>query len=73
MHLSDHDTVLDLRRLDEVRLGRELEHRRVRAERAAEIAEAAGGVTDAAPTRRGIRALLPRRLRPLTPPRPAVS
>ena len=72
MNLSDHYTVLDLRRLDEVRLGRELEHRRVRAERAAEIAEAADGVTDAAPTRRGIRALLPRRLRPLIPPRPAM-
>ena len=73
MNLSDHDTTLDLRRLDEARLGRELEQRRVRAERVAETAEAAEGVTDAAPTRRGIRALLPPRLRPLTPPRPAVS
>ena len=73
MDLSDHYTTLDMRRLDEARLGRELEHRRLRAERVAEIAEAADGVTDAAPTRRGIRALLPRRLSGLTPPRPAVS
>ncbi len=71
MNLSDHHTVFDLRRLEEARLGRELEQRRLRAERVAEIAEAAEGVTDAAPTRRGIRALLPRRLRRLTPPRPA--
>ena len=47
MNLSDHYTTLDLRRLDEARLGRELEHRRLRAERVAEIADAADGVTDA--------------------------
>jgi hypothetical protein len=71
MNLSDHYTVFDLRRLDEARFERELEHRRMRAERVAETAEVAEGVTDAASTRRGIRALLPRRLRALQPPRPA--
>ena len=69
MNLSDHYTTLDLRRLDEARLGRELEHRRLRAERVAEIADAAEGVTDAAPTRRGIRAL-PCPARAPTGPRP---
>ncbi len=49
---------------------RDLERRRVIAERAAEDAAAAEGVTDAARPRRGIRALLPRRLGPLSPPRP---
>ena len=73
MNLSDHCTTLDLRRLDEALLERVLEHRRLRAQRVAEVADAAAGVTDVAPTRRGIRALLPGRLGPLTPPRPAVS
>lgn len=71
MNLSDHYTALDLRRLDEARFERELERRRRVAERVAEVAEAAEGVTDAAGPRRGIRALLPRRLGRLGPPRPA--
>ncbi|WP_173921549.1 hypothetical protein [Agromyces sp. Marseille-P2726] len=64
MHLSNHYTTLDLRRLDETRLERELELRR----RIAEVAEAAEGVTDAARPRRGIRALLPRRFGRLVAP-----
>lgn len=73
MNLSDHYTALDLRRLDEARFERELERRRRVAERVAEVAEAAEGVTDAARPHRGIRALLPRRLGRLAPPRPATS
>lgn len=71
MNLSEHNTTLELRRHDEQRLLRELERRRVIAERLAEQA-AEQGVTDAARSRRGIRALLPRRLRPSVPPRPAM-
>ena len=68
MDLGNHYTVFELRVLDEQRLQHQLEQRRVVAERIAETAEAADGVTDAARPRRGIRALLPRRLRPLAPP-----
>lgn len=71
MDLGNHYTVLELRRLDEQRLHHQLEQRRMIAERIIETAEAAEAVTDAAHPRRGIRALLPRRLRSLTPPRPA--
>lgn len=75
MDLGNHYTVFELRVLDEQRLQHQLEQRRAIAERVAErVAEttsAAEWVTDAARPRRGIRALLPRRLRPLTPPRPA--
>ncbi len=73
MHLSDDYIVFELHRRAEERLSRELEVRRRIRERAAEVAEAGEGVTDAARPRRGIRALLPRRLRPLAPPRPAAS
>lgn len=71
MYLSEHYAVFELRRHDEQRLLRELERRRVIAERFAEVAAAGEGVTDAARPHRGIRALLPRRPRPLQPPRPA--
>ncbi|WP_448809000.1 hypothetical protein [Agromyces bauzanensis] len=71
-HSADY-VVSELHRLDEQRLLQQLERRRVVAERIAEVAGAADGATDAARLRRGIRALLPRRLRPLTPPRPATS
>lgn len=71
MDLGNHYTVFELRVLDELRLQHQLEQRRVIAERVAEAAEAAEGVTDAARPRHGIRALLLRRLRPLTPTRPA--
>jgi len=73
MNLSEHYSASQLHRRGEERLLLELELRRRVRERQAEIAEAAGGVTDAARTRRGIRALLPRRLRPLSPPRPAFA
>lgn len=73
MHLSDDYIVFELHRRAEERLSRELEVRRRIRERAAEVAEAGEGVTDAARPRRGIRALLPRRLRSLAPPRPAAS
>lgn len=73
MHLSDDYIAFELHRRAEERLSRELEVRRRIRERAAEVAEAGEGVTDAARPRRGIRALLPRRLRPLAPPRPAAS
>jgi len=46
------------------------ERRREIAERLAESAEAGDGMTDAARPRRGIRQLLPRRLRPVLPARP---
>lgn len=50
-----------LQREHDARLERELERRRVIAERLAEEREAAAGWTDAA-SRRGIRQLLPARL-----------
>jgi hypothetical protein len=87
MYLSEDYFVFHIHEQGEQRLLRELERRRVIAERAAERAaelaaeraaardtepvDPAQGVTDAARPRRGIRALLPRRLRPLAPPRPA--
>jgi hypothetical protein len=70
MYLSEDYVSAQLHRAAEQRMLRDLERRRVIAQRAAEDAAAAEGVTDAARPRRGIRALLPRRLRPLTPPRP---
>ncbi|KRE28915.1 hypothetical protein [Agromyces sp. Soil535] len=69
MYQSEDYFVLQLHRAGDERLLHELELRRVIAERRAETAEAGEGVTDAARPRRGIRALLPRRLRPLAPPR----
>ena len=70
MYLSEDYVSHQLHHAAEQRMLRDLERRRVIAERAAETAEAGEGVTDAARSRRGIRALLPRRLRALTPPRP---
>jgi len=69
MYLSEDYVSLELARFAEQQMLRDLERRRVIAER---IADGADGVTDAARSRRGIRALLPRRLRPLQPPRPAL-
>jgi hypothetical protein len=40
---------------------------------AAAAGEAGEGVTDVARPRRGIRRFLPRRLRPLAPPHPAIG
>jgi len=71
-HSADY-AVFELHQLGEQRMLVELERRRVVAERLAEAQHLESGVTDAARPRRGIRALLPRRLRPLTPPRPAVG
>ncbi|GAA1805315.1 hypothetical protein [Agromyces neolithicus] len=71
MYLSEDYVSHELHRAAEQRMLRDLERRRVIAERAAETAAAGDGVTDAGRLRRGIRALLPRRLGPLTPPRPA--
>ena len=71
MNLSQDFEVVQARRADEQRLHRDLERRRVIAERLAETTEAGNGVTDAARPRRSIRQLLPRRLRPVTPSRPA--
>jgi hypothetical protein len=68
MYLNEGYVSLELARHAEQELLRDLERRRVIAERLAELADAGAGVTDAARTRRGIRALLPRRLRPLQPP-----
>lgn len=73
MHLSEDYWVFELHQAGERRLLRELELRRRIDERNAEAAEAAEGVTDVANSRRGIRQLLPRRLRPLSPTRPAVD
>lgn len=73
MYLSEDYQVFELRRADEQRLQRDLERRRVIDERLAESAEAGQGMTDAARPRRGIRQLLPRRLGPLTPTRPAIA
>ncbi|MDQ0895077.1 hypothetical protein [Agromyces ramosus] len=73
MHLSEDYASLELARFAEQQMLRDLERQRVIAERLAEVAGAGEGVTDAARPRRGIRALLPRRLRPLQPPRPALS
>ncbi|MBM7503829.1 hypothetical protein ACFPER_10110 [Agromyces aurantiacus] len=77
MHLSDDYWVFELHRSGERRLRHELERRRQADERiaeaAAEAAEAGEGATDGARTRRGIRQLLPRRLRPLSPSRPAIG
>ncbi len=70
MYLSEDFVAGELHRSTEQRMLRDLERRRVIAQRAAETPEAAEGVTDAARPHRGIRALLPRRLRGLTPPRP---
>jgi hypothetical protein len=67
MYLSEDYASLELARHAEQQLLRDLERRRVIAERLAEVADAGDGVTDAARSRRGIRALLPRRLRPLQP------
>lgn len=73
MYLSEGFVSLELARFAEHQLPRDLERRRVIAERLAEVADAGEGVTDAARSRRGIRALLPRRLRPLAPkPRQAL-
>ncbi|GAA4385356.1 hypothetical protein [Agromyces bauzanensis] len=73
MYQSADHVVWELHRLGEQRMLEELERRRVVAERLAETRDAEAGVTDAASSRRGIRALLPRKLRPLTPPRTAES
>lgn len=76
MHLSEDYWVFELHQAGERRLLRELELRRRLDERnaeAAEAAEAPDGVTDGARSRRGIRQLLPRRLRPLSPTRPAAD
>ncbi|WP_430645185.1 hypothetical protein [Agromyces sp. GXS1127] len=79
MYLSEDYQVFTLHRAGEHRLQRELELRRQVAERIAEAAaeaadaEAGDGVTDGARHRRGIRQLLPRRLRPLSPTRPAIG
>lgn len=72
MYLSEDYVSLELARHAEQQMLRDLERNRVIAERTAEIADAAEGVTDAARPHRGIRALLPRRLRPMQPPRPAL-
>ncbi|WP_136706311.1 hypothetical protein [Agromyces sp. H66] len=71
MHHSADYVAAELHRLGEQRMLHELERQRVAAERLAETVDPEAGVTDAARPRRGIRALLPRRLRPLRPPRPA--
>ncbi|MBT2499134.1 hypothetical protein J7E25_08500 [Agromyces sp. ISL-38] len=69
MYLSEGYVSLELARHAEQQLLIELERRRVINERQAEAAaHAAEGMTDAPSPRRGIRALLPRRLRPLQPP-----
>ncbi|MEV1131117.1 hypothetical protein [Agromyces sp. NPDC049794] len=73
MHHSADHVVFELHQLGEQRLLDELERRRVVAERLAETQHLENGMTDAARPRRGIRALLPRRLRPLSPPRPALG
>jgi hypothetical protein len=68
MYLNEGYVSPELARHAEQQLLRDLERRRVIAERLAEIPDAGEGVTDAARSGRGIRALLPRRLRPLQPP-----
>jgi hypothetical protein len=74
MYLSEDYASLELARHAEQQLLRDLERRRVIAERLAEVAAAGDGVTDAPRSRRGIRALIPRRLRPLQPqPRPGIA
>jgi hypothetical protein len=74
MYLSEDYASLELARHAEQQLLHDLERRRVIAERLAEVADAGEGVTDAARSRRGIRALIPRRLRPLQPqPRPGIA
>jgi hypothetical protein len=73
MNLSEDYFVFELRQAGEQRLLRDLERRRVIDERLAEATEAGQGMTDAARPRRSIRQLLPRRLRPLMPPRPATA
>ena len=70
MNLSEDFQVVAIGRSGEQRLQRHLERRRIIAERLAEAAELGDGVTDAAHPRRGIRQLLPRRLRPVMPARP---
>jgi len=72
MYLSEDYVSGQLHRAAQQRMLRDLERRRVIAERAAEDAAAADGVTDAARPRRGIRALLPRRLGSLSPARPVM-
>ena len=73
MNLSEDYFVFELRQAGHQRLLRDLERRRVIDERLAEATEAGQGMTDAARPRRSIRQLLPRRMRPLTPPRPATA
>ena len=73
MNLSADYQVFELRQAGEQRLLRDLERRRVVAERLAETGEPGTGVTDAARPRRSIRQLLPSRLRPVMPTRPAVG
>lgn len=68
MYLSEGLVSLELSRHAERQMLRDLERRRVIAERAAETSVAGDGVTDAARPRRSIRALLPSRLRPLPLP-----
>jgi len=73
VYLSEDYVSFTLARHREQQLLRDLERRRVIAERMAEAPTADQGVTDVTSWRRGIRALLPRRLRPLAPtPRPAL-
>jgi hypothetical protein len=79
MHLSEDFQVFERHRADASRLEHELERRRRMVERVAETAAAAAageageGMTDVARPRRGIRRFLPRRLRPLAPPHPAIG
>ena len=73
MHLSEDYWVFELHQAGERRLLRELELRRRIDERNAEAARAAEPATADARSRRGIRRLLPRRMRPLAPTRPAVE
>jgi hypothetical protein len=68
MYLSEGFVSLELSRHAEQQMLRDLERQRVIAERAAETAGAGEGMTDAARPRRGIRALLPSRMRPLPLP-----
>ena len=82
MNLSEDYWVFELHQAGERRLLRELELRRRIDERIAEAAtaaaavaaaEAGDGVSDGASPRRGIRRLLPRRLRPPAPSRSAIG
>jgi|GEM_PF-3110666 len=89
MHLSEDYQAFALHRAGERRLQDELELRRRVDERVADATAAAAatgaipgaesgpepgdGVTDGARRRRGIRQVLPKRLRPLWPTRPAIG